>query len=76
MISFLSGAVSFAKAVPYLAQLVEEFYKLWVNYKIDQIEKEFNDIAKKRIAVYNAISKAENDSDRKALSIILADLHR
>jgi hypothetical protein len=72
--SVISGAVAFAKAVPIINDWVQQFVQMWITYGIDKIEETANEWEAKRDSQLKAISKAETNAERKALSITLNDI--
>ena len=70
----LSALVSIAKAIPKIQSIIDQFYHLWIDYKVSQARSQLNYQQKKERALYEAIKNSTNDSDRVALSIILHDM--
>ena len=74
--AIFTGIIAIAKAVPKIAEIINQFIDLWVDYQLEKIEQEISSKRSKRLALISAIKKAESDNERKALSIILADISR
>lgn len=71
IISTLVTAINY---LPKLVDLVDKFYNHWIDYKLKKVEDSYSELEKERSALVKAISKAETNEDRKALSIILSKL--
>jgi len=74
--SIAAGIVAIAKAIPAFQKIIEQVLDLFTDWKIGQIEDSINNHQSKRKALINSIVRAESNEERKALSIMLADLNR
>ena len=74
--AIFTGLIAIAKAVPRVAELVNKFYDLWIDYQIEQIKIQYISKKEKRISVLKAIKNAKTKNERKALSILLADINK
>ena len=72
----VSGIFSLAKSVPIIASYIDMFIDFYVDKQIEKLDKYRIDKKDKRATLMRAISKADNDVERKALSIILNDIMR
>jgi len=69
--TIFAGIVAVAEAVPAIKKIIEGFYDFYANHRISKIKQnEANDI-KRRKALMRAISNAQTNEDRLALSITL-----
>ncbi len=75
IVTIFTGIVAIAKAVPVVANYLDKFYEFYVDYQISKIDKYRIEKRDKRKALMKAITKAETDEERKALSIILNDVN-
>ena len=71
--AIVAGVFAIAKAVPIVAEYIEKFYSMYVTHEIHKIEKTMEAKKQERRALMKAISKADTNEERKALSIILND---
>lgn len=69
--AIITAVISFMQAVPKVVDLVNKFYKLWVDKELQKQEKDKVDIDEKRAVIIRAISKAETKEDRRVLSLML-----
>ena len=76
ILTIASGIVAIAKAIPAVERIIQQVLDLFTEYKIGQIQGRIAERSAKRKALMNAIIGAESNEDRKALSIVLADLNR
>ena len=76
ILSIASGIVAIAKAIPAVERIIQQVVDLFTEYKIGQIQGRLAERSAKRKALMTAIIGAESNEDRKALSIMLADLNR
>jgi len=74
--AIVAGVFAVAKAVPIVANYIDMFIDLYVDRQIEKLDKYRIDKKEKRATLMKAISKAETDAERKALSIILNDISR
>ena len=74
--TIVAGVFAVAKAVPIVASYIDMFISLYVDRQIEKLDKYRIDKKEKRATLMKAISKADNDTERKALSIILNDISR
>ncbi len=70
------GIVAIAKAIPAIERIIGQVLDLFTDWKIGQIEDAVNNHQSKRKALINSIVRAESNEERKALSIMLANLNR
>ncbi len=73
--AIFTGIVAIAKAVPKVAELINKFYQFYIDKQIADIDKYRIEKRDKRKALMKAITKAETDEERKALSIVLSDVN-
>ena len=71
-----AGIVAIAKAIPAFQSILTKVVDLFTDFQIEQIEQVSIETYKKRNALINSIAKADSNEDRKALSIMLANLNR
>ncbi len=76
ILSIASGIVAIAKAIPAIERLVDKVLDLFTDYKIEKMQGRLAEHQSKRKALMTAIIGAQTNEDRKALSIMLADLNR
>lgn len=74
--AIFTGLVAIAKAVPKVADLINKFYDLWIDYQIEQIDIKLISKKEKRISVLKAIKNANSKVERKALSALLTDINK
>ena len=72
--SIITLIIAVAEAVPIISKWVDTFYNMLTDKKISEIDGKIADQNQKRTALIKAISKAETDDERKALSVILHDI--
>tara|TARA_R110000850_G_scaffold272379_1_gene407519 strand:+ start:1030 stop:1269 length:240 start_codon:yes stop_codon:yes gene_type:complete len=72
--TIVAGVFAVAKAVPIVANYIDMFYNLYIDKQLEKIDKYRIDKKEKRRVLMKAISKADTDVERKALSIILNDI--
>lgn len=75
LLSIFTGVVAIAKAIPVVADTLNKFYQFYIEKQIEDIDKYRIEKRDKRKALMKAITKAESDEERKALSIILNDVN-
>lgn len=76
IITIFSGIVTIAKAIPQLKSMFDKFVDLWINWKIDNIENEYDTKRKKQKVLLQKIKEAKTNEERKVLSVILADIDK
>ena len=74
--AIFTGIIAIANAIPKIALIINKFYDLWIDYNIEKINKRYITKKDKRAVILKAISRAQTDEERKALSILLADVMR
>jgi hypothetical protein len=74
--AIFTGLITIAKAVPRVADLINQFYDLWIDYQIQKIDQYRINKREKRTVLMKQIRDAQTNEERKALSIILADINR
>lgn len=74
--AIFTGLITIAKAVPKVADLINQFYDLWVDYQIEKIDKYRINKRDKRFVILKAIRESKTNEERKALSIVLHDIDR
>ena len=74
--AIFTGLITIAKAVPKVADLINQFYDLWIDYQIERIDQYRINKKEKRTVLMKQIRDAKTNEERKALSIILADIDR
>jgi hypothetical protein len=74
--AIFAGIIAIAKAVPKVAELINQFYDLWVDYQLSKIEAIRVEKKHKIAVVIKSIKYAKNDEERKALSSVLADINK
>jgi len=74
--AIFTGLIAIAKAVPKVADLINQFYDLWVNYQIEKIDQYRINKREKRFVILKAIRESKTNEERKALSIVLHDIDR
>lgn len=74
--AIFTGLIAIAKAVPKVADLINKFYDLWIDYQIEKIDHYIINKREKRIVLMKQIRDAKTNDERKALSIILHDIDR
>lgn len=74
--AIFTGLITIAKAVPKVADLINQFYDLWIDYQIQKIDQYRINKREKRTVLMKQIRDAQTNEERKALSIILADINR
>ena len=72
--AIFSGIIAIAKAIPIVAEKIDDFVQMWATSQITKLERQQNRVRYERRALMSAISKASNDEERKALSITLSRL--
>jgi hypothetical protein len=74
--AIFTGIVTIAKAVPQVAAIINKFYDVWLDYQIEKIDKYRINKREKRAVILKSIRDAKSNDERKALSIVLADIDR
>jgi hypothetical protein len=74
--AIFTGLITIAKAVPRVADLINQFYDLWVDYQIEKIDQYRINKREKRLVILKAIRESKTNEERKALSIVLHDIDR
>lgn len=74
--AIFTGIVTIAKAVPVVASYIDKFYDMWIDYQIERIDQYRINKKEKRKVLMKQIRDAKTNEERKALSIILADIDR
>lgn len=69
-----SGAYKLIVGFNSAKQLFFAIQKLYYDNLFEGLSDEYNDLKEKRRAISNAIENANSDEDRRALSIMLADI--
>jgi hypothetical protein len=72
--AIVSGIFAIAKAVPTVAKYIDQFVDMYTTNQLQKIENEIVTRKQKRSALMRAISKAETNAERKALSKVLHNL--
>jgi hypothetical protein len=73
--AIFTGIVAIAKAIPKVAEIINKFYQFYIDKQIENIDKYRIEKRDKRKALMKAITKAETDEERKALSIVLSEIN-
>jgi len=71
----MSEFIAFIKTFSILVGLVDKFYEVWIDSKIDKSRGHLLDYNNKRKVILQQIQKAENDEERIVLSAVLHDLN-
>lgn len=71
----MSAIIAFIESVPALIKLVQYFVDKWQDYQYSKLLEKYNEKDLKRTAIIQAVLKAENDEQRKALVRVLYDLN-
>ena len=74
--AIFTGLIAIAKAVPKVAEVINKFYDLWIDYQIEQIDKYRVNKREKRIVVLKAIKNANTNEERKILSNLLTTINK
>ena len=74
--AIFTGIIAIAKAVPKVAEILNKFYDLWIDYQVEQIENKTVIKREKRAVLMRSIKNAKSDQERKALSSVLADINK
>ena len=74
--AIFTGIIAIAKAVPKVAEILNKFYDLWIDYQIEQIENKTVIKTEKRAVLMRSIKNAKSDQKRKALSSVLTDINK
>ena len=74
--AIFTGIVAVAKAVPKVAEVINKFYDLWIDYQIEQIQGKIIIKREKRAVLMRAIKNAKSNQERKALSSVLSDINK
>ena len=61
-------------AIPQIKSMFDSLVDMYQRWQIDRIDDKYKTINTKRKALLSAIGNAKTDDERKALSILLADL--
>lgn len=72
--SIIAGVVSIAEAIPALDRILEKIIELKISRSIDRINAQSITVKDKRMTLMKSIERAKTNEERKALSIILADM--
>jgi hypothetical protein len=72
--AIISGIFSTVKSIRVIADLIDRGYELWIDAKIEGLDKAHFTKLDKRKAISKSIRGAKDDETRKTLSIILADI--
>lgn len=76
LMAIFSGIVAIAKAIPIVKKWGQQMVDLWVDEKVENSDESHSSKDLKRSALTKAIKNAETNEDRKALSIMLADISK
>ena len=74
--AIFTGLITIAEAVPKVADIINQFYDLWIDYQIEKIDQYRINKREKRSVLMKQIRDAQTNEERKTLSIILADIDR
>lgn len=74
--AIITTLITLINYLPKVVDLINKFYSMWVDSELRKVENNYEQIERERSAIVKAISKAESNEDRKALSIILSKLNR
>tara|TARA_R110000851_G_scaffold282271_1_gene435773 strand:+ start:1264 stop:1737 length:474 start_codon:yes stop_codon:yes gene_type:complete len=69
----MTTLIGIIKSIQILDKWATLFVVAYISHKIDKIEDDTKIEQGKRLAIFNAISAAKTDDDRRSLSIILKD---
>jgi hypothetical protein len=69
-----STIMAVANAIPSIKKMIDDFYLFYVKFEISKLDAVKIENKQKRAALFEAIKKAGNNEDRKALSLILSDI--
>lgn len=73
--AIIAGLFAVSKAIPVVAEYIDKAWTLWIDHQVKDIESKYHSISMQRKALMTSIAKAENDNDRKVLSIVLFKLN-
>jgi len=73
VLTIAKALIALADIIPSVRALFDKLTELWIDQKIKDIDEIKSDNAKKRKTILDAIKRAENDEQRKNLSVLLAD---
>lgn len=76
VLKIAQALIALADIIPFVRALFDKLTDLWIDQKIKDIDEIKASNAEKRKVLMDAIKRAENDEQRKQLSIILADYSR
>jgi hypothetical protein len=71
----VQALIVFIEAVPALVKLVTLFVDKWQDYQYSKLVNTYNEKDLKRLSLIQAVRKADNDDQRKALVRMLYDLN-
>ncbi len=71
----MQALIAFIEAVPALVKLVTLFVDKWQDYQYSKLVNTYNEKDLKRLSLIQAVRKADNDDQRKALVRMLYDLN-
>jgi hypothetical protein len=71
----VQALIAFIEAVPALVKLVTLFVDKWQDYQYSKLVNTYNEKDLKRLSLIQAVRKADNDDQRKALVRMLYDLN-
>ena len=71
----MQALIVFIEAVPALVKLVTLFVDKWQDYQYSKLVNTYNEKDLKRLSLIQAVRKADNDDQRKALVRMLYDLN-
>lgn len=74
--AIFAGIIAIAEAVPKVAELINQFQEMWLDYQVSKIDAIRVEKKRKIAVVIKSIKYAKNDEERKALSSVLADINK